>query len=212
MKKAHNNDSMFEDYSDISDLANIRLPDPILLEFYRGLKDRELLLNSDIDESTLDFSMYIIRWNMEDRGVPVEIRKPIKIYINSLGGDTNVIMNLADVISASKTPVITIGMGNVLSAAGMLLMAGHKRYIFKSTTILIHDGYETVYGETAKVLDNLEYKKEFEALYRKYVVQHTNISERLMDENYRRDWFMLGEEAIKYGVADKIISSLDDLP
>lgn len=66
-------------------------------------------------------------------------------------------------------------------------------------------------GDTGKVLDNLEFTKESEAKVRKFILEHTNIPQDLIDRNYRRDWFMFSDEAIKYGVADEIITDLDEI-
>ena len=63
------------------DICNLKLPDPNLITFYNNLKERVLWLNMDVDESIISFGQYIIRWNMEDKGIPVENRKPIKIMI-----------------------------------------------------------------------------------------------------------------------------------
>ena len=200
-----------EDFMDVEDLMETTLPPPTLLEYYRRLNDREILWNDLIDDGMIDIPMYIFKWNKEDKGLPVEERKPIKIFINSDGGTANVTLYTANVIALSKTPVITIGMGRAYSSGGLLLMAGHKRYIFDSTSILIHDGSTGAVGDTGKVLDNLEFTKESEAKVRKFILEHTNIPQDLIDRNYRRDWFMFSDEAIKYGVADEIITDLDEI-
>lgn len=200
-----------EDFMDVEDLMETTLPPPTLLEYYRRLNDREILWNDLIDDGMIDIPMYILKWNKEDKGLPIEERKPIKIFINSDGGTANVTLYTANVIALSKTPVITIGMGRAYSSGGLLLMAGHKRYIFDSTSILIHDGSTGAVGDTGKVLDNLEFTKESEAKVRKFILEHTNIPQDLIDRNYRRDWFMFSDEAIKYGVADEIITDLDEI-
>lgn len=159
----------------------------------------------------IDIPLYIFKWNKEDAELPVEDRKPIKIFINSNGGDVNVTLFTASVIALSKTPVITIGMGRAYSSGGLLLMAGHKRLIFDTTSILIHDGSTGAIGDTGKVLDNLEFTKESEERVMNFILSHTKIPKELMKENYRRDWFMFSDDAIKYGIADKIITSIDEI-
>lgn len=119
MKKAF----LEDEFMDVEDLMETTLPPPTLLEYYRRLKDREILWNDLIDDGMIDIPMYILKWNKEDSGLPVEKRKPIKIYINSDGGAANVTLYTANVISLSKTPVITIGMGRAYSSGGLLLMA-----------------------------------------------------------------------------------------
>lgn len=207
-----NRNFMFaEDFEDIGELTESTLPPPELVEFYRGLNNREIVWNDVISDCTISIPLYIIKWNREDRDIPVEERKPIKIWINSDGGDTNVTLFLANVISLSKTPIITIGMGRSYSSGGLLLMAGHKRLIFDSTSVLIHDGSSGAIGDTGKVIDNLEFTKEMEVRVRDFILKHTQIPAELLDKNYRRDWFLFSEDVIKYGIADKIITDIDEV-
>lgn len=207
-----NRNSMFaEDFEDVEELMSTTLPPPELVEFYRGLNNREIVWNDVISDCTICVPLYIIKWNREDKDIPVEERKPIKIWINSDGGDTNVTLFMANIIALSKTPVITIGMGRSYSSGGLLLMAGHKRLIFDSTSVLIHDGSSGAIGDTGKVIDNLEFTKEMEVRVRDFILKHTKIPADLLDKNYRRDWFLFSEDVIKYGIADKIITDIDEV-
>ena len=206
------NKGMFDDdFDDVGEVLDTRLPDPLLLEYYRRLRDREIVWNDFISDDTIQVPLSILRWNKEDKEIPATERKPIKIFINSDGGDTNVTLYTANVIALSKTPVITIGMGRTYSSGGLLLMAGHTRLIFASTSILIHDGSTGAVGDTGKVLDNLEFTKESERRTCQFILDHTKITKELMDRNYRRDWFMFSDEAIQYGVADRIITDIDEI-
>lgn len=191
--------------------TDFELPPPELVEFYRRLSDREIVWNDIITDCMIDVPLYIIKWNKEDVNVPVEERKPIKIFINTNGGDLSVTMLTASVIALSKTPVITIGMGRAYSGGALLLMSGHKRLIFDSTSVLIHDGSSGAIGDTGKVLDSLEFTKDSEDRVIQFILSHTRITSGLMKENYRRDWYMFSEDAIYYGVADKIITDIDEV-
>lgn len=200
-----------EDFEDVSGLLDETLPDPTLLEYYRRLKKREILWNDEIDDTTIDIALYIKKWNEEDRGIPVGMRRPIKIFINSDGGSVDTVLHIIDMIGLSKTPVYTIGMGRVYSAGGLLLMAGHKRYIFQHTSCLIHDGSSGAIGSIGKMLDNLEFTKELEKRMKQYILSSTHISEEQYDQNYRRDWFMFSDEMIELGIADEIVADIDTI-
>ena len=189
---------------DIKTLSKTDLPDYYLLSFYKRLANREIFWNCDVDTDLVDFSWQILEWNRENR-------KPIIIYINSDGGCLNSTMNFIDMIKLSKTPVITIAMGKAYSAGGLLLMAGHKRYIFKDTTFLLHDGSTGAFGSVSKVVDSLEFTQKTEKRMKEFILANTKINEDLYDKNYRRDWFMFSDEIIKYGVADKIIIDLSEI-
>jgi ATP-dependent Clp protease protease subunit len=202
---------MEEDFIDVSELMDTHLPEPAMLEYYRGLKNREIEWNGDIEDGTLDIAHYIRKWNREDRGIEPEKRKPIRILINSDGGSVDVVMNIIDTIRLSKTPVYTIGLGRVYSAGGLLLMAGHRRYIFEHTSCLIHDGSSGAIGSIGKMLDNLEFTKELERRVKKYILSVTKIDEEVFDKNYRRDWFLFSDEMIELGIADEIVTDLDTI-
>ena len=200
---------MMEEFEDVADLTSVRLPDTTILEYFRDLRDRIIEWNDDIEDDTLDIAHYIRKWNREDRGIDPDKRKPIRILINSDGGSADVVMHLADTIALSKTPVITVGLSRVYSAGGLLLMAGHKRYIFPNTSCLIHDGSSGAIGNIGKVLDNLEFTKEQEERIRSYIIGRTKIDAATYDSNYRRDWFLFSEDMIKLGIADEIVTDLD---
>jgi ATP-dependent Clp protease protease subunit len=204
-------DEFNEDFSDMEGLFDTTLPDPTMVEFYRRLKNREILWNDDIDDATIDIALYIKKWNDEDKDLAIEDRQPIKIFINSDGGYVATVLHVIDMIHLSKTPVYTIGMGRVYSAGGLLLMAGHKRYIFPHTSCLIHDGSSGAIGSIGKMIDNLEFTKELEKRIKQYILSSTHITEEIYDQNYRRDWFMFSEEIIKLGIADEIVTDIDTI-
>lgn len=168
-----------EDFADMEGVLDTSLPDPGLLELYRRLRKREIVWNDEIDDATIDIALYIKKWNEEDRGDAPENRKPIKIFINSDGGSVDTVLHVIDMIRLSKTPIYTIGMGRVYSAGGLLLMAGHKRYIFSHTSCLIHDGSSGAIGSIGKMLDNLEFTKRLEEKMKQYILTSTHITDEM---------------------------------
>lgn len=204
-------DTVAIDFEGFEEIVDERLPDPDTLRYYRMLNRREILWNDDIQDYTLSIALAIREWNLEDKGKAPDERKPIKIMINSDGGSVNAVMHIVDMIKLSKTPVITIGLGKVYSAGGLLLMAGHRRYVFENTSCLIHDGSSGAIGDTGKLMDNLKFTEKQEARIREYILANTRISAKEYDKNYRRDWFLFSDEIIKYGIADAIVTDLDEI-
>ena len=194
------------DEIEVEGLTKDVLPEPELLEYYNRLSRREILWNADIGTDAVDLASLILRWNRKDKDIPVQDRTPIKIYINTDGGCLNSVMMLIDAIKLSKTPVITIGMGKCYSSGGLLLMSGHKRYIFPHTSCLIHSGYSGAIGDTAKVADSVEFTKRLESQVKHFILESTLITEELYDKNYRVDWFLMSDEILKYSIADCIIT------
>ena len=200
--------------SDIGDYANIKLPDPTLLDYYKRLNNREILINQGIDDGIVEWTQEIIDWNKEDKDIKdYSKRKPIKIFINSNGGSLNAIMELITICNLSKTPVYAIGMGKCYSAGGLLLMGIPKgnRYILSTTEALVHDGSTGSMGDTGKVLDDLEQTKKTEEITKQFILEHTTIPEELYDKNYRKNWWLDSSEIIKYGLADHVIENIEEL-
>jgi ATP-dependent Clp protease protease subunit len=197
------------------ELANIKLPDPILLDYYNRLNRREIWINGEIDETVVEWTQQILDWNRYDKENNIEIlnRQKIKVFINSNGGCLNSIMHFITILQLSETPVMTIGLGKCYSSGGLLLIGGHKglRYIFDTTSVLIHDGGTGSASDTGKFIDYAEYVKMTEEKTKEYILSHTKITEEEYDKNYRRDWWILSAEAIRYGIADKIITNLDEI-
>lgn len=187
------------------------LPDIDMLDFYNRLSRRHIFLNDIIDDGLVEHSYQILQWNTEDKGKDINDRTPIKIFINSDGGSLNAVMNFINIVQLSKTPVITIGMGKCYSSGGLLLMSAKERLIFPDTCCLIHDGSTGAYGDTGKVIDNLEFTQKLEAKVKKYILSNTKIPPKMYEKNYRRDWWLFAEECIEIGVADRIITDLDEI-
>ena len=203
----------FEFGKTYEEMANVKLPDPTLLDYYNRVANREIWINTDIDEAVVEWTQQILQWNREDKDIEPSERKVIKVFINSNGGCLNSIMHLITILQMSTTPVMTIGLGKCYSSGGLLLMSGNKgmRYIFDTTSVLIHDGGTGSASDTGKFIDYAEYVKMTEKKTKEYILKNTKITEDEYDKNYRRDWWILGDEAIRLGVADKIITSLDEI-
>lgn len=191
--------------------ATLQLADPALLNYYRDMENRMIWLDAEVDENTLEIVKNIIQWNIEDAGKPVEQRKPIRILIFSPGGSLDVNNAMIDAIKASRTKVISVNMGNAYSAAAFISIACHERYVMKNATYLIHRGEGQFSGTFDQVVAQLEeYQRQVMAL-EDFLRKNTKIPEALLQERIGSEWFVTAEEAVEYGIADKIITSLDEL-
>ena len=177
--------------------------DEVIRDYY---DNRILILNNEIDENLIeDCIIYILKWNQCDKGLPIENRKPITIYINSGGGDSILAMQLVDVIKASMTPIKVLGMSLVASAAFHIFIAGHERICFDNTIFLMHDGDVTISNSTSKAKDTMKFIEELDARYKNHVLSSTKMTEEFYDDHYDIEFFFFGNKAKEYGVVDKII-------
>lgn len=192
-------------------IANLQLPDPTLRDYYRDEQERVFWVDDQIDEGLLDLVKMIIRCNHEDKGKSVEERVPIKVYIDSPGGDVCALWTTIKAIEISKTPVYTINYCTAYSAAADLLTAGHKRFAFPGTNIMVHSG-SCMYAGTVEQADNM--KKYFDNLGKKvtdYFLAHTKVEPRIYKKKAPYDWYLDEDEALKYGIIDTVITDIDEL-
>lgn len=201
-----------EDFKDV-DIYDSKLPNPIAVREWRGLQDREIYINYPITDELINLSLEIINWNKMDNEInlPIEDRIPIKIFINSDGGDLDATLNLIDIIEISKTPVYTIGMSKCYSSGAILLISGHKRFAFNNTSFLLHDGCIEINNYISKAIDSVKFIEKRENNLRKYILSKTNITKSLYDKKYNEDNYLTSDEMIKYDIVDEIISDISKI-
>lgn len=192
-------------------VENLQLPDPSLVDYYKDEEKRIYYIDDEIDETLLDVSKAIVRINREDKEIPVNERIPIKILINSPGGDVTVAWSIIKLIEISKTPVWTINMCGAYSAAANILVAGHKRFSMPGTNTMFHKGSMYLGGEQSIVNST---KKYFDALDKKiedFLFSKTNINPRMYNKKASSDLYMDEIECLNQGVIDAIIIDLDEI-
>ncbi|MBR2695736.1 ATP-dependent Clp protease proteolytic subunit [Candidatus Saccharibacteria bacterium] len=191
---------------------------------HKDIAERRLWFNTSVasmddvdvvDSTTLlvtDIVHHIIQYNRDDENIPTENRKPIKLYVNSPGGDIYEGFALVDAIQLSKTPIYTYNVGTCASMAFLIYIAGHKRFTLPRAMFLLHDGFNGSINSSSKFIDTAEFSKRYEKeIVKAHVLGRTQISEEEYDKHLRVEWYMLPSDAIRLGVADKIASSMDDL-
>ena len=180
------------DFCDIIDLSN-------------GL-NRNIVL-TDIDASIGDsVNSYIQFFNRIDQEKKIDVNKrtPIKIYIDSNGGNLEACFTIIDAITMSKTPVWTINIGKAYSAGFFIFITGHKRFAYPNSSFLFHEGSTGIYQDANKFKNYADfYKQQLERL-RAITLKHTQIEPEEYDKHVKDDWWFDVNEALKYGVTDKI--------
>lgn len=184
------------DFGDITDLSNAL--------------NRQLNVG-EIDGNVGDaIDSYIRFFNRQDEqdGIPVEERVPIKIYIDSPGGDLIATFTMINSIRMSKTPVWTINIGAAYSGGFFTFIAGHKRFAYPLASFLFHEGSTGTSGDAGKFRNFADfYKKELDNL-KKVVLEYTDITEEDYEKHINDDWWFTAEEALEYGICDEITKEL----
>ena len=193
------------------ELPDNNLPNPDNVSYYVLEKERKIYLDSSIGPENMQLHRMILRWNMEDAGKPIEDRKPIRIYIMSYGGDLDYMWAMVDIINASKTPVYTINIGVAASAASLIFISGHKRIMFPSSKVIIHEGSAAMSGDAVKVMDATDsYRKELKRM-KEYILSKTRIPSQTLNKRKNNDWTIDAAYCMENGVCDVIAESVDDI-
>ena len=180
-------------------------PESNLIE--KILKTRNILLSGEINKS---LGERIIRQLilLEDQG-----DDPIKVFIDSPGGDADAGFAIFDMMRFVKPEVIIVGMGLVASAAAIILLAAPKerRIALPNSHYLIHQplsgmrGVATEIEIHAKELDKLRRK------INKLISEETGQKIDKVEKDTDRDYWMNAEEALEYGLISKIIKNRNEL-
>ena len=137
----------------------------------------------------------------------------IAMYINSPGGVVTAGLSIYDTMQFIKPKVTTVCMGQACSMGSLLLAGGekHMRYSLPNSRIMIH---QPSGGYSGQATDIEIHAKEIMAIKRKLngiYVKHTGQKLASVEKNMERDNFMSSEEALKFGIIDRIIETRDEL-
>lgn len=173
--------------------------------------ERTIYLTEEIKPETAVSVFEVIRfWNKVDTEdeVPVEEREPIKIYINTPGGDLDGVLSIISAIQASVTPVYTYNIGTAYSGGFFICIAGHKRFALSHTSFMFHEGAAVDGGDAHKFFQHVDFYRYQLTRLKKHVLDNTKITSDIYEEHRKDDWFMDQDDAKKFGVIDEIIEKL----
>jgi len=179
-------------------------------------KERNLYLQKQVDQASMgDLTQKIIEINEDDARLKklydvygIEYKpKPIKIYIDSYGGQIYQCFGLLGVMEKSKTPVHTIVTGCAMSCGFMILISGHKRFAYKLSTPLYHQVSTTKSGTLKEIEEEIIETKRLQETIEEITLERTKITKKKLKEIYdgKVDWFMSAKEAVELGVVDEIL-------
>ena len=175
--------------------------------FSRLLKDRIIMLEGPIDERVSSvLCAQLLFLESQDS------KKDIILYINSPGGLVTAGMAIYDTMQYVSTDIQTIVLGQACSMGSLLASAGTKgkRFMLPHSRHMIHQPLGGASGQATDVQiranELLRWKDELTKIYEKTTGQPLD---KLKDD-MERDKFMTPDEAVAYGLADKIVTNRDD--
>ena len=178
-------------------------------------KDRRIIINEDISDSLLEsVCLYILKFNAEDKDIPVEKRKPIWIILNSAGGSVTFGMGILDCIIHSVTPVNCLIVGLAASMASYIPMVCSRSYIMPNGVICIHDGQTGIIQTSRKANDTMNFYNKCDERLHEIILKETNITQEFLDEIADREYYIFSEKAKELGIVTHIVGvdcSLNDV-
>lgn len=170
--------------------------------FSRLLKDRIIFLSDEVNDATA--SLVVAQLLFLDSEDP---DKDINLYINSPGGSITAGMAIYDTMQYTKADVSTICVGMAASMGAFLLSAGAKgkRYALPNSEIMIHQPLGGTQGQATDIQIHAERIIKMKEKLNKMLSENTGQPLEKIKADTERDNFMSAEEALKYGLIDKIV-------
>jgi ATP-dependent Clp protease protease subunit len=174
--------------------------------YSRLLKDRVIMLDGEVTQHTASLICAQLLF-LESENPD----KAISLYINSPGGSVTAGMAIYDTMQYIKPAIHTIVMGQAASMGSLLATAGEtgNRYILPNARHMIHQPSGGARGQATDMLIQVEeilaMKKNLTGIY----VKHNSAGKTFeqLTADMERDNFMSAEEAVKYGLADRIVQN-----
>jgi ATP-dependent Clp protease protease subunit len=171
--------------------------------YSRLLKDRIIMLSGEInDQVSNSIIAQLLFLASEDN------EKDIQIYINSPGGSITSGMAIFDTMNYIKPDVCTICVGMAASMGAFLLSCGAKgkRYALPNSEIMIHQPLGGAQGQATEIRIAAERIIKIRSKLNQILSENTNQPIEVIERDTERDYFMFAEDALKYGLIDKIIT------
>lgn len=174
--------------------------------YSRLLKDRIIILNGEITDSSSNVVvaqlLYLDSLSNDD----------ISLYINSPGGSITAGMAIYDTMNFIGSKVSTICVGMAASMAAFLLSSGEKgkRYILPNAEVMIHQPLGGAQGQATEIKIAAERILKLKKKLNVILANNTGKDIDVIDNDTERDYFMDSNEALEYGIVDKILEKASD--
>src|SRR6056297_3692005 len=171
--------------------------------YSRLLKDRIVFLGNQVTDNLANVVIAQLLFLEAD-----DPDKDIYLYINSPGGSVTAALAMYDTIQYIKPDVVTIGMGQAASAGALLLACGAegKRYGLPYARVMIHQPAGGVQGKATEAEVHIKELMRIRDLLNDILSDHTGQPVEKISEDVEKDYFMTSEQAVEYGIIDKVIS------
>lgn len=170
--------------------------------FSRLLNDRIIVLSDEVNDQTASLVIaQLLYLESQDE------TKDISLYINSPGGSVTAGLAIYDTMNYIKCDVSTICMGMAASMGAFLLSSGAKgkRICLPNSEVMIHQPLGQAQGQATEILIRADLIKRTRDNLNKILAENTGRSIEEIERDTERDNFMTAQQALEYGLIDKII-------
>ncbi|WP_134685461.1 ATP-dependent Clp endopeptidase proteolytic subunit ClpP [Brevibacillus migulae] len=173
--------------------------------YSRLLKDRIIFLGSAIDDQVANAIVAQMLFLAAE-----DPEKDIHLYINSPGGSVTAGMAIFDTMQFIKPDVSTICVGMAASKASVLLAAGApgKRYALPNAEVMIHQPWGGTQGQASDMIIAAERILKMREMLVRIISERSGQPFDKVMKDMDRDYYMSAEEALQYGIIDKVIERL----
>ncbi len=170
--------------------------------YSRLLKDRIIFVDGEITDLSADLIVAQLLF-LESQNP----EKEISMYINSPGGSVTAGLSIYDTMQYVRCDIQTICLGQAASMGATLLAGGTKgkRFALPSSRVMIHQPWGGVQGQAVDISIQAKEFSRLKKLTIEYFAEQTGKTVEQLSKDMERDYFMSAEEALEYGIIDKIM-------
>ena len=171
--------------------------------YSRLLRDRIIILGTPIDDSVANLIVAQLLFLQSE-----DPKKDIELYINSPGGSVTAGLAIYDTMQVLSCDVKTYCIGQCASMGAVLLAAGTagKRYALPNSRIMIHQPWGGAEGTASDINIHAQEILRLRSMLNGILARHCKQTLRKVEKDTDRDFFMSAEEALKYGLVDKVVA------
>jgi len=169
--------------------------------YSRLLKDRIVFLGGGVDDDMANLIIaQLLFLESEDP------KKDISLYVNSPGGSVTAGLAILDTMNHVKPHVSTVCVGMAASAAAVILSAGEKgkRYALPNAEVMIHQPWGGAQGQATDIEITAKHILATRDRLNKILAKNTGQPLERIEKDVDRDYFMMADEAKKYGIVDQV--------
>ncbi|HKX75875.1 MAG TPA: ATP-dependent Clp protease proteolytic subunit [Acidimicrobiia bacterium] len=171
--------------------------------YSRLLKDRIIFLGTPIDDTIANLIMaQLLHLESDDPD------KDVYLYINSPGGSITSLFAIYDTMQYIKPEVNTVCMGMAASAAAVILAGGApgKRFALPHARVMLHQPHGGAQGQATDIEIQARLIVQMREQLNRILAEHTGQSYEKVATDTERDFWMVAEEAVSYGIVDSILT------